>query len=150
MGNAFVTGVLAKTQRVNSRFRPSATLLPLHHRLVELQAVQLVPLHLQMVTGGAPSISKLRFGCYNIAQVPYLRVYQEEGCYMSSRGKITLIACLGAAIAIVIGAVLWHRHPHTGGLFIGFAVGIGCTVVAYAASEWVFPQRKTEVPPPKQ
>jgi hypothetical protein len=47
------------------------------------------------------------------------------------RGIVTLIMCLVAAIAIVLGVLLWRSHFHTSGLFMGFGVGIACTVVVY-------------------
>jgi len=70
---------------------------------------------------------------------------------MSDKGKgiVTLIVCFVAAIAIVIGELLWNHHYHESGLFVGFAVGIGGTVVAYPVGEWVIRQIKTKVPPPK-
>jgi len=69
---------------------------------------------------------------------------------MLDKGKVTLIMCVGAVIAFVIGAVLWRHHPHMSGLFIGFAVGIGCSVVAYTLIAKGKDAKTPEVPPPKQ
>jgi zinc transporter ZupT len=68
---------------------------------------------------------------------------------MSDKGKgiATLIMCFLAAIAIVLGVLFWSHHYTMRGLFIGFAAGVGCTVVAYRVSEWVSTHRRTEVPP---
>jgi CHASE2 domain-containing sensor protein len=55
-----------------------------------------------------------------------------------------------AAIAVVLGIVLWSNHYTLRGLFIGFAVGIGCTIAACCVSELVGKRNTTEAPPPKQ
>ena len=55
-----------------------------------------------------------------------------------------------AAIAVVLGVLLWRHHHIMGGLFIGFAVGIGCTIAACCVSELVGKRETSEVPPPKQ
>ena len=60
------------------------------------------------------------------------------------------IMCFLAAIAIVLGISVWSSHHTMRGMFIGFAVGVGCTVMACRVSEWIGKHPGTEVPPPKQ
>jgi len=71
---------------------------------------------------------------------------------MSDKGKgtVTLIMCFLAAIAIVIGILVWNTHYTLRGIFVGFGVGIACTVVAYRVIEWIGLHGRAEVPPPKQ
>ena len=69
---------------------------------------------------------------------------------MLDKGKVTLTMCVGALIVFVIGALLWHGHYRMSGLFVGFAVGIGCSVVAYNLIAKRKDAKTPEVPSPKQ
>ena len=70
---------------------------------------------------------------------------------MSDKGKVilTLTMCFLAAIAIVVTPVVWSRHYTIRGILLGFAAGVGCTLVAYHISDWIGKRRRTELPPPK-